>query len=82
MKNQEIIVLRGKKINRCQAKVTQMLELSDKDVKAAIITTFHVLKIGIVVMSGKILIHNRKIETVKKKQVRVTSASWQSEMFP
>ena len=58
-----------------------MLELSDKDVKAAIITIFHVLQISIVVINGEILIHSRQIDTVKVKQIRMMSASWWSELF-
>lgn len=51
-----------KKSTDAKQKMTQMLELSDKNGEVAV---FHVVKISIVIINGKI--NSRKIKTVKKE---------------
>lgn len=50
--------------------MTQMMELSDKDLKAAIITIFYEVKVNIFKMNGMLEDLSREIESVKRKQMK------------
>lgn len=54
---------REKTVHRCQPEVTQMLELSEDDLKAAIVTMFHEAKVK---KTEKIDIPNQKIKSILK----------------
>lgn len=51
--------------------MTQMMELSDREFKAAFLTMIQQVKVNILVMYGQVGILSRKIETLKKNQVDV-----------
>lgn len=54
---------REKTVHRCQPEVTQMLELSEDDLKAAIVTMFHESKVK---KPEKIDIPSQKIKSILK----------------
>lgn len=48
-----------------------MLEFSDKVFKAAIITMFNDIKTNTFIINGQIGNYNRKIENIKKNQMKI-----------